>query len=109
MEKINKELNEMFDPTERCFKGLSIVFLIYGSASLLALLIVSQITQAHLNYDLDHGTNLSDPTADTITSRKDILVKVLSITGAAFYIIAFVNIILMRKYKGIKGRQAQSS
>ena len=99
----------MFDPTERCFKGLSIVFLIYGSASFLALLIVSQITQAHLNYDLDHGTNLSDPTADTITSRKDILVKVLSITGAAFYIIAFINIILMRKYKGIKGRQAQSS
>ena len=55
MKIIKKEFNEMFDPTERCFKGLSIVFLIYGSASFLALLIVSQITQAHLNYDSDHN------------------------------------------------------
>ena len=65
MEKLKKELEEIFDPTERCFKGLSIVFFIYSFASYLALIVVSQITQAHLNYDIDNGIN-TDPSSDTI-------------------------------------------
>ena len=50
--------------TERGFKGLTILFFIYGFASLLACLIISQLTRSHLDYDQD---NTADYDGDGVT------------------------------------------
>ena len=38
---VTEELKDLFTPTERAFKGLAIIFFIYGAASMLACVLIS--------------------------------------------------------------------
>jgi hypothetical protein len=48
MQKISEELREFFlEPTARCFKGFSILLMIWGCASLLICALVPTIIKVH--------------------------------------------------------------
>ena len=50
MESFKESLSDLFVPTERAFKGLTILFTIYSVASFVCLVIISQLTEAHLRF-----------------------------------------------------------
>ena len=47
MHRVQEELKELFVPTARCFKGFSILLLIWGVASLLICGLVPTIIKVH--------------------------------------------------------------
>ena len=102
----NSAIKDLCTGTERGFKGLSILFFIYGFASLLGCLIISQLTRAHLDYDQEN-----DPEYDgeSIRSKCDTLNKLLLSLGCVFWLISAVSALLRMKYKNVKGRSAQGA
>ena len=64
MENIKIGFQELWKPTERAFKGLAIVFSIYSAATFICLLIVSQLTEAHLRYAKQQGDTSYDPNGE---------------------------------------------
>ena len=61
--------------TDRGFKGLTIVFFIYGLASLLACLIISQLTRSHLNYNQDNTVDYNPDLVDPNSGKSDTQIK----------------------------------
>ena len=59
-------LSELFTMTFRAAKGITILFFIYGSAAFFCCLLVTVLTQEHL--DAEYGT---DSQHDAIEERKD--------------------------------------
>lgn len=51
MEVIKREARELFSPTAKCFKGMSILFMIWGVATLLICGLVPTIIFIHLEQD----------------------------------------------------------
>lgn len=49
MEVIRREVKELFIPTARCFKGMGILFFIWGIATLLICALVPTIIFSHLD------------------------------------------------------------
>jgi len=47
MNRVQKEIQEFYEPTARCFKGFSILLLIWGCASLLISALVPTIILVH--------------------------------------------------------------
>ena len=54
MGKIREFFDELVIPTERAYKGLSILFMIYGIGFGVCLMIMYLLTTSHNNYNLDH-------------------------------------------------------
>ena len=92
--------SEFFTPTKRAFKGLAIVFFIYGVAFLLMVLIISQLTLVHLKND-------NDPDAANIRTRRDEFVDIYTPIGIAFVIMSVISYFLMIKYKDVEGISAE--
>ena len=93
----------MFIGTERAFRGYSLIFFIYGFGCFLATLIISQLTQAHLDVEP------LDPNYDDIENKKKQLIKVLLILGSVFGGISITSFLLKIKYSGVKGISAQEA
>ena len=100
--------------TERGFKGLTILFFIYGFASLLACLIISQLTRSHLDYDQDNTADYdgdaigpSGKSDNTIRSNCDTLNKILLSLGGVFWLGSAISAILRQQYKNVPGKSAQ--
>ena len=52
-----RECRDLWIGTERGFKGLSIVFFIYGFVCFVAWLIIGQLTKSHLEWNVDDPDN----------------------------------------------------
>ena len=82
--------DEFFKPTERCYRGMSILFGIYAVGAYSWLLIISQLTKAHLD---NNDKNIPNP--DHVHSNEQTMSKVLLWCGNAFAILAVLGLILM--------------
>ena len=105
MGNFEEALSDLFKPTERAFKGLTILFSIYSVSAFVCLVIVSQLTEAHLRYAKDNGQEDYDPNGE-IRNKKDQMVFGLLIFGGVFFILSIISLALKRKYRGYIGKQA---
>ena len=103
-EALNEIFKEMFIGTERAFRGLTIVFFIYGAGCFLGLMLISQLTQAHVK--ADEGTT-EQSKLDDITSKKEDMDKVLLIIGSVMMGLSVVCFVAKLRYKGITGLSAK--
>lgn len=86
-------LQDMFVGTHRAFKGFTVIFTIYGTGCFVGWLLISNLTQAHLNDDealADHDQAADDD----IENKKEILSKVLIILGTIFYSLSLISFVL---------------
>ena len=95
-----KEIKQMLIGTERAFKGLGILFFIYGLGSFVAYGLISQLTRVHLAHDDDEDNNKIRDKCDTFN-------VIALICGVVFWVISFISFCLMKKYKGVIGMTAQ--
>lgn len=72
MEVIGREAKELFSPTAKCFKGMSILFAIWAVASLLICALVPTIIFIHLDQELPiiptPTTNVIEPASSSNNS-----------------------------------------
>lgn len=121
MQRFSDEVKEFFVPTARCFKGFSILLLIWGCASLLICGLVPTIIKVHnpvpvtseeiVTYD-DYNSKLSktlhrllgDEPVDpaVIMDRRDkadLLRYITAGIGGAFLVISFINFIMFKRFQ----------
>ena len=87
-------------PTERAFKGYSILFSIWAVGTLLAIAMIHTLTKAHTNV-----TNSSENPA--ILDRLNSLTWYMVIVGSVFACLAILSMILKIKYRGVHGKSAE--
>ena len=97
-------VSEFFTPTERAFKGMTIFFSIQTGMTFVALIIVSQLTSAHLRYAKDN--NIKDYDPDGVVADKKFQVDTGLMVGGFFFLtMAILSFCMKIKYKGVMGRQ----
>ena len=95
-------------PTNRCFKGLSIVFFIYGSGSLLAGLMISQITRAHIDNTNQNPTVAIPEDKEAMRKHAKEITYILLLTGSIFWSLSLGMFALKYHYRNNKGRPADN-
>ena len=91
-------------PTERGFKGISIIFTMYAIGNFLALALVTSLTTAHLNKDGLHPKDISE---ETIEERRKVLWMTLLIIGSICAAIALFAFTMKIRYAGKNGLSAE--
>ena len=99
---------DMCRPTMRCFKGLSIVFFIYGFGAFLAALMIYFLTTSHLT-DTSTDPEVLIPywKKDNMRHAVRTLSLILLILGALFWGISVGMFALKNVYKNNLGRVAE--
>ena len=87
-------------PTYRGFKGLTILFMIYGCGSLFASILISSLTQAHLD-------DPSEEDKPEVFTEKEKLRNSTLIVGIVCLGISFISGILAIKYRNVPGISAR--
>ena len=88
-------------PTERAFKGYSILFSIWTVGTFLAITMIHTLTKAHTNADVGASDNT------TILNNLDDLTWIMVIVGGVFAALAFISFLLRIKYRGVEGKSAE--
>ena len=82
-------------PTNRGMKGFTIIFGIYCTAFLLAYVLVSQLTQAHIRAEPDNPKNKD------IQNKVDEFNEACLIVSGVFGILTIISFILKLRYKDV--------
>merc|ERR1712224_1094053 len=91
MTNVKLAVKEMCKPTERAFKGYTILFSLYSVATFLCLLIVEQLTEAHLRSPTAADYEGKDFNPDQIKSNVDTLKSATLGVGFTFLALAVLN------------------
>ena len=97
--------SDLFTGTERAFKGIGILFSIYAIGMYFAIVIVSNLTEAHVKLS-EKDPNYDHAKIEHILHKREVLDHTLLIFGIVFTVVAFVSFLLRFKYRNVKGISA---
>ena len=104
MSSFSAFVHDLLKPTERAYKGLAIVFMVYTVGFSVCLLIVGCLTTAHLRYAASVGREKEYDPEGLIKVRLAIALKALCMASITFLLLSIFSYFLKLKYKGIEGR-----
>lgn len=112
MGQINGFFEELFTPTERAYKGLTILFFIYGAGFGVCIMIMYMLTTSHVEADLNDDSQgpfeIRRELANQIEKRRDFMMLILFIVSVVFLGLSALSFCFKQKYKGYVGRGVQA-
>ena len=87
-------------PTERAFKGYTILFSIWTIGTFLAITMIHTLTKAHTNATMT-------PENTGILNNLNSLTWTMVIVGGVFALLAVISMLLRIKYRGVEGKSAE--
>ena len=100
MEKVKHECSELFcKPRARCFKGISILTLIFAICCILMAIIIGPIIRVHGDTTVNHNTNKNEPDAAEVKHRLKVMTYSTVWLSVAWLIISGTALALYFKYK----------
>ena len=99
-DKCNVFWSGILVPTERAFKGYSILFSLWAIGSLLAITMIRSLTLAHADVDGAEDTA-------TIKDNLHSLEIIMFIAGGIFAALAVISMICRVSYRGVAGKSPE--
>ena len=100
MEKVKHEWNGLFcKPRARCFKGISILTLIFSVCCVLMAVIIGPVIKVHGDTTINHNTKKGEPTAAEVADRLSIMTQTTVWLSVVFIVTSLISLALFFKYQ----------